>query len=103
MSVLTDLQARGVQDILITCTDNLGGFTQIIRSVFPHATKQICVVHQICNACKYMVWKDKKFFTQDMKPVYSAPNKEVAETELATFEQKWRAKYPYAVRSWRVN
>lgn len=103
MSVLTDLQARGVQDILITCTDNLNGFTQTIRSVFPQSATQVCVVHQIRNACKYVVWKDRKPFTQDMRLIYTAPNKEMAEAELKVFEQKWGDKYTYAVRSWRVN
>lgn len=103
MSVLTDLQARGVQDILITCTDNLNGFTQTIRSVFPQSATQVCVVHQIRNACRYVVWKDKKLFTQDMRLIYTAPNKEMAEAELKLFEQKWGDKYTYAVRSWRTN
>lgn len=103
MGVLTDLQARGVQDMLITCTDNLNGFTQTIRSVFPQSTTQVCVVHQIRNACKYVVWKDRKLFTQDMKLIYTAPNKEMAEAELKIFEQKWGDKYRYAVKSWRTN
>lgn len=103
MSVLTDLQARGVQDILITCTDNLNGFTQTIRSVFPQSATQVCVVHQIRNACRYVVWKDKKLFTQDMRLIYTAPNKEMAEAELKLFEQKWGDKYTYAVKSWRTN
>ena len=103
MSVLTDLQARGVQDILITCTDNLNGFTQTIRSVFPQSATQVCVVHQIRNACRYVVWKDKKPFTQDMRLIYTAPNKEMAEAELKLFEQKWGDKYTYAVKSWRTN
>ena len=60
MGVLTDLKARGVQDILITCTDNLNGFTDTIRSVFPQSSTQICVVHQIRNSCKYVVYKDKE-------------------------------------------
>ena len=103
MNVLTDLQARGVEDILMTCTDNLNGFTQTIRSVFPQSTTQVCVVHQIRNACKYVVWKDRKQFTQDMKLIYTAPNKQMAEVELELFEQKWGGKYQYAVRSWRTN
>lgn len=103
MNVLTDLQARGVEDILVTCTDNLNGFTQTIRSVFPQSTTQVCVVHQIRNACKYVVWKDRKEFTQDMKLIYTAPNKQMAEAELELFEQKWGGKYQYAVRSWRTN
>ena len=66
MGVLTDLKARGVQDILITCTDNLNGFTDTIRTVFPQPSTQICVVHQTRNSCKYVVYKDKKEFTADM-------------------------------------
>lgn len=103
MGVLTDLKARGIQDILITCTDNLNGFTDTIRSVFPDSATQICVVHQIRNSCKYVVFKDKKEFTADMKNIYNAPNKEVAAAELDKFEQKWGDKYPYAIQSWRRN
>src|SRR5690606_19200232 len=72
MGILTDLKARGVEDMLITATDNLNGFTNTIRTVFPESSTQICVVHQIRNACRYVVWKDKKAFTADMKPVYDA-------------------------------
>ena len=103
MGVLTDLKARGVQDILITCTDNLNGFTDTIRTVFPQSSTQICVVHQIRNSCKYVVYKDKKEFTADMKNVYNAPNKEVAAAELDNLEKKWGGKYPYAILSWRNN
>ena len=64
MGVLTDLKARGVEDILITVTDNLNGFTETIKSVFPASTTQICVVHQIRNSCRYVVWKEKKKWYQ---------------------------------------
>ena len=103
MGVLTDLKARGVQDILITCTDNLNGFTDTIRSIFPQSSTQICVAHQIRNSCKYVVYKDKKEFTADMKNIYNAPNKEVAAAELDNLEKKWGGKYPYAILSWRNN
>lgn len=103
MSVLTDLKARGVEDILITATDNLNGFTQTIRSVFPQSQTQICVVHQIRNACKYVVWKDRKQFTADMKLVYTAPTKQGAALALEDFAQKWESKYGYAIKSWREN
>lgn len=103
MSVLTDLKARGVEDILITATDNLNGFTQTIRSVFPQSQTQICVVHQIRNACKYVVWKDRKDFTADMKNIYTAPNREAAKLALDDFAKKWEDKYSYAVKSWRDN
>ena len=82
MGVLTDLKVRGVQDILITCIDNLNGFTDTIRTVFPQSSTQIYVVHQIRNSCKYVVYKDKKESTADMKNIYNAPNKEVATTNL---------------------
>ena len=103
MGVLTDLKARGVQDILITCTDNLNGFTDTIRTRFPQSSTQICVVHQIRNSCKYVVYKDTKEFTADMKNIYNAPNKEVAAAELDNLERKWGGKYPYAILSWRNN
>ena len=98
-----DRLARRVQDILITCTDNLNGFTDTIRTVFPQSSTQICVVHQIRNSCKYVVYKDKKEFTADMKNIYNAPNKEVAAAELDNLEKKWGGKYPYAILSWRNN
>lgn len=101
--VLTDLKARGVEDILVTVTDNLNGFTQSIKNVFPTADTQICVVHQIRNSARYVVWKDKKAFTADMKHIYNAPNKEVAKAELNRFEEKWNDKYPYAIKSWKQN
>jgi transposase-like protein len=82
MTVLTDIKARGVQDILITATDNLNGFTDTIRTVFPESTKQICVVHQIRNASKYVVWKNKKEFSKDMREIYTASTKKNAELAL---------------------
>lgn len=96
MSVLTDLKSRGVEDILITVTDNLNGFTDTIKTVFPKSTTQICVVHQIRNSCKYVVWKD-------MKEIYTSTDREQAAAVLASFEQKWGSKYRHAVQSWRRN
>lgn len=103
MSVMTDIRARGTEDILITATDNLNGFTDTIKNVFPESKTQICVVHQIRNACRYVVWKDKRAFTADMKHIYNAPNQEAAKMALEDFAQKWDAKYSYAVKSWRDN
>lgn len=103
MTVLTDLQARGLEDILITATDNLNGFTQTIRSVFPQSATQVCVVHQIRNSCRYVVWKDKKEFTTDMKDVYAAPLRQAAMAALDALDTKWSAKYAYAIKSWREN
>lgn len=103
LNVLTDLKARGVQDILIACTDNLKGFTDAIRSTYPKSLTQLCVVHQIRNSARYVVWKDKKEFMIDLKAVYDAPNREAAADALNTFDLKWGKKYGYAVQSWRTN
>lgn len=103
MSVLTDMRARGTEDILITATDNLNGFTQTIKNVFPESKTQICVVHQIRNACRYVVWKDKKAFTSDMKLIYNAPTQAAAKAALKDFADKWESKYSYAIKSWRDN
>ncbi len=103
MSVLTDIKTRGVNDILITVTDNLNGFTDTIKNVFPNSDTQICVVHQIRNSTKYVVWKDKKEFTKDMKHIYTAPNRDAASAALEDFKQKWNSKYAYAVNSWYKN
>ncbi|MDE1191953.1 MAG: IS256 family transposase [Arachidicoccus sp.] len=103
LSVLTDLKSRGVQDILITATGNLNGFTSTIRSVFPESSTQICVVHQIRNSMRYVVWKDKKEFAKDLKAIYTAPTKNAALAALDDFEQKWKRKYAYAIKSWRDN
>jgi len=103
MTVLTDMQARGVKDILITCTDNLNGFTTTIQNIFPKSQTQICVVHQIRNACKYVSYKDRKAFTSDMKEIYTAPNQEAACYALDKFEEIWGSQYQYAIDSWRNN
>jgi len=103
LSVLTDLKARGVEDVLIASTDNLKGFTNAIKSVFPKAATQLCVVHQIRNSLRYVVWKDKKQFAVDLKSVYGAANLDAALNALAEFEEKWGVKYAYAVKSWKEN
>ena len=103
LGVLTDLKARGVEDILITATDNLNGFTQTIKQVFPQSQTQICVVHQIRNAARYVVWKDKKAFAKDMKQIYDAPTKQAAKAALEYFSTQWNHKYPYAIKSWTEN
>jgi transposase-like protein len=103
MNVLTDMRSRGVEDILITSTDNLKGFTEAIVSIFPQSVTQICVVHQIRNASRYVVWKDKKQFAVDLKTVYTAASKDLAWSALETLENTWGKKYPHAIKSWKAN
>lgn len=103
LGVLTDLKARGVQDVLIACTDNLKGFSQAIRGVFPQAVTQVCIVHQVRNSCKYVLWKDRKAFCADLRGIYTATNIRGAEQALAQMDQKWGPKYPHAIQSWHNN
>ena len=103
LQVLTDLQNRGLNDILIACTDNLRGFSEAILSVFPKTQIQKCIVHQIRNSLKYVASKDQKEFMKDLKLVYKAINKNVAEDELLNLEEKWGEKYPIVIESWQRN
>jgi transposase-like protein len=103
LSVLTDLQHRGVKDILISCIDNLKGFTEAINSIYPKTEVQTCVVHQIRNSLKYVASKNQKEFMADLKLVYRASSKEVAEEKLEELSAKWEKKYPAVITSWKNN
>lgn len=103
LQVLTDLKNRGLEDILIACTDNLTGFSEAISATFPHTEIQTCVVHQIRNSLKYVVSKDQRDFLKDLKKVYRATTKEVAEDELLRLEEIWGKKYPVVIQSWQHN
>lgn len=103
LQVLTDLNQRGIKDILIACTDNLKGFSEAILSVFPKVQIQKCIVHQIRNSLKYIASKDQKAFLKDLKLVYKALNKSIAEDQLLILEEKWGEKYPVVIESWHRN
>ena len=100
LQVLTDLQNRGVEDILIASVDGLKGFPEAINAVFPQTEVQLCIVHQIRNSLKYVASKDQKQFAKELKSVYQAFTKEEAETALDTMEAKWGQKYPIVFESW---
>jgi putative transposase len=101
LSVLTDLQNRGVQDILIASVDGLTGFPDAIQTIFPNTEVQLCIVHQIRNSMRYVGSKHQKAFMVDLKRVYKALNKESAESALDELEQTWGDKYPIVIQSWR--
>lgn len=103
LTVLSDLQARGVKDVLIACIDNLNGFEEAIATIFPLTQVQSCIVHQVRNTHKYIATKDSKEAIADIKKVYKAANKGEAELALDEFEAKWGKKYPVVVGSWRSN
>lgn len=103
MQVLSDLQSRGVEDILIACVDNLTGFVDAIAAVYPKTDVQLCVIHQIRSSKKYLSYTDSKEFIMDLKAVYQASTREKAEHGLHRLEQKWGQKYPKVIQSWRRN
>jgi len=101
LGVLTDLQNRGIQDILIASVDGLTGFPEAIQAIFPKTEVQLCVVHQIRNSLCYVGSKHQKAFMVDLKRVYQALNKEAAESALDELEKIWGDKYPIVIKSWR--
>ena len=100
IKVLTDLKARGVQDVLILCGDGLTGLPDAARTAFPATDVQLCVVHQIRNATKFVSYKDRKAFCADMRPIYTAPTIEAAQLAFDRFAQTWERRYPMSVASW---
>ena len=103
LSVLSDLQNRGVEDIFIASVDGLTGFSEAIHAVFPKTLVQRCVIHQIRNSLRYVSHKDRKAFVRDLKTVYQAPSRETAESNLLKLDELWGSKYASAVRSWENN
>ena len=101
LQILSDLNNRGVKDILIASIDGLKGFPEAINSIYPNTEVQLCVIHQIRNSLKYVASKNQKEFMKDLKKVYQAVSKEQAETELDRLEEKWGDKYPIVIKSWR--
>ena len=100
LKVINDLKARGVQDILVLCGDGLTGLPEAARSVFPAVDVQLCVVHQIRNATKFVSYKDRKAFCADMRPIYTAPTVEAAQLAFDHFASTWGSRYPMSVASW---
>jgi len=103
LQVLTDLNQRGIEDILIASIDNLKGFGDAIENIFPKTEVQLCIIHQIRNSMKYIPWKHYREFMTDLKLVYKASSLELAEYNLDLLEQKWGKRYPVVIKSWRSN
>lgn len=103
LNVLTELQNRGVNDILIACVDGLKGFPEAINTVFPQTQVQLCIVHMVRNSMKYVPWKDYKAVTGDLKRIYQSVTEEEALLELDNFCSCWDDKYPQISRSWRAH
>ena len=103
LSVLTELKNRGLKDIFIACVDGLKGFPDAIKTVYPDAKIQLCIVHMVRNSLKYVVFKDKKEVAADLKSIYNSSTLTQAEKALEEFSDKWDKKYPVISKSWRNN
>lgn len=103
LSVLTDLQNRGVKHLFIACVDGLKGFPEAINTVFPDTRIQLCIVHMVRNSLKFVPWKDYKELTVDLKRIYQSVSEQEAALELDRFADKWDGKYPQISKSWRTH
>jgi len=102
LGCLTDLKNRGLNDIFIVCVDGLTGFAEAIRVAYPQAKVQLCIVHLVRAALKYVTDKDSKPVATDLKKIYQSASVEAAEQALQEFAEVWGAKYPTIVKQWRL-
>lgn len=101
LSILTELENRGLKDIFIACVDGLKGFPEAINTAYPDTRIQLCIVHMVRNSLRFVPWKDKKHVAVDLKKIYSSLTVDEAERELANFSQTWDKKYAAISKSWR--
>jgi len=101
LQVLTELQNRGVEDILICCVEGLSGFSEAIEAVFPQTLVQQCIVHMVRNSLNYVAWKDRKTVAKDLRAIYRAPTEAAGREALKAFAEQWDGRYPTLSRSWR--
>ena len=102
LSVLNSLKNRGVQDILILCSDGLTGIKDAIATAFPMTEQQRCIVHMVRNTLKYVANKDMKAFAKDLKTIYTSPDEKNALKQLETVTEKWEPLYPHAMNRWEA-
>jgi len=100
-SILEELRQRGVQDVLVLCTDGLTGMSEAIEAIFPRSIFQTCIVHVVRASTRFVPWKDRKAVCADLRTIYTAPDIDVAERALSEFESRWDKQYPTVARSWR--
>jgi transposase-like protein len=101
LSVLTELQQRGLKDIFIAAVDGLTGFPEAINTTYPKTKIQLCIVHMVRNSLRFVSWKERKMVAADLKKIYQSLTVEEAERELDAFAQRWDEKFPSISQSWR--
>lgn len=103
LSVFNDLKSRGVKDILILCSDGLTGMKEAITTAFPKTVQQRCIVHMIRNSVRFVSYKELKPFCEDLKTIYTSKNEKSGYEQLQKIKEKWKNKYPTALKSWEEN
>ena len=103
LSVFNDLKSRGVKDILILCSDGLTGMKEAIGTAFPKTVQQRCIVHMIRNSVRFVSYKELKPFCEDLKTIYTSKNEKAGYEQLQKIKEKWKSKYPTALKSWEEN
>lgn len=103
LSVLSEIKNRGVEHILIFCSDNLSGISSAMSACYPESKIQKCLVHQIRNSFRYVSYKDRKVLGEDLKVIYKASTESEGLLGLEKFKEKWDIKYPYISKSWLEN
>lgn len=101
LEILTELKARGINDILFICADGLAGLERAVETAFPQTVHQTCIVHLIRSAMRFVSWADRKALAASLKPLYTAENEQAALEALAALESEWGARYPAAIRTWK--
>ena len=101
LSVLTELENRGMRDCLVACVDGINGFGEALSAVYPRAALQLCIVHKVRNSLRYVPWKERKVVATDLRAIYGAPTLAQAEAALDHFAERWDEKYPVISQSWR--
>lgn len=101
LSVFNELHSRGMEDCFVACVDGLKGLPEAIEAVFPQTQVQLCIVHKVRNALRYVVWKDRRAVAADLRAIYAAPTLVEAEVAMEDFAERWEEKYPAISPSWR--
>ncbi len=101
LAVFTELKQRGVKDCFVACVDGLAGLPEALETIFPQTQVQLCIVHKVRQALRYVVWKERRAVARDLRAIYGTSTLEEAEEALEPFAQTWDAKYPTISASWR--
>jgi putative transposase len=102
LGVMTDMKNRGLRDIFVACIDGLSGFAEAIHAAYPQTKVQLCIVHLVRAALRYVSQQDSKAVIADLKTIYAAATALEAEQALDSFAQVWDGKYPTIAKMWRA-